>query len=420
MNSLHIPDQYRVNHLFLLLGENNLPNAVAALELIASAGTVYLVHTDRTRSQAQYLQIFLQATQQFERIQLLDLATYQAEPSVIRQRLGSVAGGLSGRVGMNYTGGTKVMAVHAYRFLADRYPNAVFSYLDSNTLEMVIDSEEKNSPRFPVPLKLSFKFLFQLYGLQWQTGYPPRSQPLLPAVAADFAALHQDRDLGRSWRNWCYQKLRSAAKEPPQRNHWLKEWQLGQLDAISVAMLPSEWLQVLQRHFGCGSRQWRLQDGTQGSDLAELDAPLTALCQWLDGVWLEHFTLDQVQQIAKSCDIHEAKMSFNIADPQNLQRKLPKFEFDVAFMRHYQLFALSCSATENHKLCKQKLLEAQVRSRQLGGVEARVGLVCLSDRPEWLQEELVTETRDRRVAVFGRQDLATLGQAIKTWIFANA
>lgn len=420
MDFLHIPDVYRVQNLFLLLGENNLPNAVAALALVKREGRVYLVHTDRTWPQAQHLQTFLQGTGLFGTVNLLDLGVYQAEPSVIRQRLRTVAANLVGSVGMNYTGGTKVMAVHAYRFFAALYPDAVFSYLDSNTLEMVIDSEDTASPRFKVPLPLSFKSLFQLHGLQWQEGYPPREKALLPEVAMDFAHLHTNQELGRAWRTWCNQILRSVAKVPPQNNYWLKEWQLDQLDPLNVANLPSEWIRLLQRHLACGAERWNLQAGAKVGIPASENAPLTLLCQWLDGVWLEHFTLDQVQRIALACDIHEAKMSFNIADPQNPRRNLPKFEFDVAFMRHYQLFALSCSATENHKLCKQKLLEARVRSRQLGGVEARVGLVCLSDRPEWLQEELVTETRDRRVAVFGRRDLASLGEAIKTWVLANA
>lgn len=420
MNFLQIPDVYRVQHLFLLLGENNLPNAVAALALVQGEGEVYLIHTDRTRPQAQHLQTFLQGTGQFGTVNLLDLGMYQAEPSVIRQRLGTVASNLVGLVGMNYTGGTKVMAVHAYRFFAGLYPDTVFSYLDSNTLEMVIDSEETASPRFKVPLNLSFKSLFQLHGLQWQEGHPPRTESLLPEAAMGFAYLHTNPELGRAWRTWCHQVLRSVAKIPPQKTYWLKEWQLEQLESLNVANLPLEWLRLLQRHLACGPERWTLQAGAKVGIPASENAPLTLLCQWLDGVWLEHFTLAQVQGIAPSCDIHEAKMSFNIADPQNPQRNLPKFEFDVAFMRHYQLFALSCSATENHKLCKQKLLEARVRSRQLGGVEARVGLVCLSDRPEWLQEELMTETRDRRVAVFGRRDLAQLGGAIQAWVLANA
>ncbi|WP_353260242.1 DUF1887 domain-containing protein, partial [Prochlorothrix hollandica] len=395
MNSLHIPDAYRADHLFLLLGENNLPNAVAALELVNPRGMAYLIHTDRTRSQAQHLQTFLQDSSRFGTVTLVDLATYQAEPSVIRQRLREVATDLPGRVGMNYTGGTKVMAVHAYRFLAHRYPDTIFSYLDSNTLEMVIDNEKDLSPRFKVPLKLSFKSLFYLHGLRWQGNSPPRAQPLLPAAAVDFATLHQDQALGQAWRSWCHQVLCATAKVPPKQAYWRKEWQLEQLEPLAVDRLPVEWLRVLQRHLACGSGQWNLQAGSKVGLSAAEAQPLTTLCQWLDGVWLEHYTLAQVQQIADSCGIHEAKMSFNITDPQNPQRNGPKFEFDVAFIRHYQLFALSCSTTGSQQRCKQKLLEARVRSRQLGGIEARVGLVCLSDRPEWLQEELATETRDR-------------------------
>lgn len=420
MESLQSLDIYHVDHLFLLLGENNLPNAVAALSLVKQGGAVYLIHTDRTQPKAQHLQDFLRETQRLGKVQLVDLARYQAEPSVIRERLGKVARNLSGSVGMNYTGGTKVMAVHAYRLLADLYSDAVFSYLDSNTSEMVVDDDFSASPRVKLTLKLSMKSLFRLYGRQWKPQSPPREQPLLAAAAMDFAELHQNKALAKVWRDWCNYTLRRWARDPDRKEDWLPEWQLSQINPLPVNRLPSEWIRVLQRHLGCGTDTWQLEAAVKVGLLNPEPEPLRMLCQWLDGVWLEHYTLAQVQQIADSCGIHEAKMSLNIADPQNIQRNLPKFEFDVAFMRHYQLFALSCSATEHHKLCKQKLIEARVRSRELGGIEARVGLVCLSDRPEWLQEEVATETRDLRVAVFGRQHLLNLGESIRAWIQVNS
>lgn len=88
-------------------------------------------------------------------------------------------------------------------------------------------------------------------------------------------------------------------------------------------------------------------------------------------------------------------------------------------MRDYQLFALSCTTTDKHSLCKQKLFEAALRARQLGGAEARVALVCCHDRPELLKAELEIVTRDRKLAVFGRQDLEHLSQKIADWIGQN-
>jgi hypothetical protein len=53
---MNIPDQYKVNHLFVLVGENPLPNYVAARTLLHDGGKVYLVFTNNTIFQKDRLQ----------------------------------------------------------------------------------------------------------------------------------------------------------------------------------------------------------------------------------------------------------------------------------------------------------------------------------------------------------------------------
>jgi hypothetical protein len=99
---------YQVNHLFLLMGENPLPNAVAALTLLLPGGTVHILHTHRTRTQAQYLNHLLSQSFGFQAAPTLNLGDGQAEAYGIRQQVQSRLHPLTGTVGMNYTGGTKV------------------------------------------------------------------------------------------------------------------------------------------------------------------------------------------------------------------------------------------------------------------------------------------------------------------------
>jgi len=49
-------DKYKVDHLFLLIGENPLPNYVAAKTLLAEGGKPYLVFTEHTQKPAERLQ----------------------------------------------------------------------------------------------------------------------------------------------------------------------------------------------------------------------------------------------------------------------------------------------------------------------------------------------------------------------------
>ena len=107
-------------------------------------------------------------------------------------------------------------------------------------------------------------------------------------------------------------------------------------------------------------------------------------------------------------------------------------EFDVGFLRGYQLFVLSCAVTNplpmkdgqlnerarnrNRAKVKGKLLEAFVRAKQLGGDEASVALMCFFDDPKLEQELQQTLQVKGRVKVFGRSHLPDLSQHLSYWI----
>ena len=48
-------DEFKVDYLFLLIGENPLPNYIAARTLLKDKGTVYLVFTNQTKKQKNSL-----------------------------------------------------------------------------------------------------------------------------------------------------------------------------------------------------------------------------------------------------------------------------------------------------------------------------------------------------------------------------
>ena len=368
------------------------------------------MHTSQTQLQAQRLQNVLSKYQSFSTALLIDIGKLQADSYAIYQAVKQVANSLKTSVGLNYTGGTKAMSVHAYRAITDIHPNAVCSYLDANTLEMYFDSNEQNSDRLKVLPKLSLAELFELHGLIWRSH--PIDSPVLPDLATQFANYFQSFETAREWRVWCNQELNPKTKEYSQQ-FWLEERELLNLAPLSLQKLSRGWRKLLE---GIGAVQNRLSlktSSTYGFNSC------TSLCEWLDGIWLEHYVLDQVKKIAAKLDIQECKMSFRIDEQSSKNRRWEKFEFDVAFVRNYQLFAISCTTSGDRKTCKQKLFEAHARAKQLGGSEARVGLVCCNNHPDTLREELEVQKRDQRVAVFGRQDLSNLGQKILNWVKQN-
>ncbi|MDY7006108.1 MAG: DUF1887 family CARF protein [Cyanobacteriota bacterium] len=143
----------------------------------------------------------------------------------------------------------------------------------------------------------------------------------------------------------------------------------------------------------------------------------TQVCEWLDGTWLESYVLQEVQKIQNEFGIKESMMSFHIK-LKNFKDK-DRFEFDVAFIKGYQLFVISCTTSNNKSLCKEKLFEAHLRARQLGGDEARVALVCCFHEPEWIEKDLEFAIKDRKIKVFGKDDLMGLADGIADWIELN-
>ncbi|MBW4670066.1 MAG: DUF1887 family protein [Cyanomargarita calcarea GSE-NOS-MK-12-04C] len=444
-------DDYKVDHLFLLIGENPLPNYVAAKMLLNEGGTAYLVHTTDTEKSAKRLQTILKSELNgFKDVELRSLGDFESDAYYIQEeiklKLESIE---SGQIGLNYTGGTKAMSAHSYRALFyeeiedktnkiyKRRESIFFSYLDPRRLEMCIDREDNERVHIPVTAKLlsvKLEKVFQIHGWTWQEQSPPIYTPELPNAAKAFAKLHEDEKLIKLWRTWCNNVLREYAKNPSNKNNWLSEKQLREKEELSNLPLQvkvekeviqlKEYQAINQALITLGITADKLSLTTvQKQGLKSLES----VCKWLDGEWLEHYVLHQVQSIPQNLYIHDSATSFWIKNPRN--PKNTKFQFDVAFMRGYQLFVISCTTIERKSDCKSKLFEAYIRAQQLGGTEARVALVCCASPTDVsaLETEITnvlnptpdSSNKNYKLVVFGREDLGELTEGIAEWIRNN-
>jgi hypothetical protein len=140
---------------------------------------------------------------------------------------------------------------------------------------------------------------------------------------------------------------------------------------------------------------------------------------WFNGLWLEDHTFYALQQIASELGIQSFGIDLKPKPmPWTEDPKLKYFQLDAAAMVGYQLFAISCTASENPGGgTKHRLFEVFVRARQLGGDEARIGLVSCVQDPELLQLELKRKwDAGNQIKVFGRRDLPRLAASLKQWI----
>lgn len=79
-------DEYKVDNLFLLVGENPLPNYVAALTLLEDGGKVYLVFTEHTKAQKNCLlqRLNEQKKVRIDKIDKIDLDKHESDSYHIR------------------------------------------------------------------------------------------------------------------------------------------------------------------------------------------------------------------------------------------------------------------------------------------------------------------------------------------------
>ncbi len=409
-------DDYKVDHLFLLIGENPLPNYVAAMLLLKTGGTLYLVYTTHTEKQAKRLQTILKNESiGLKDAQLVPLNENESDAFQIKQAISSRLNINNGSIGLNYTGGTKAMAVHAYRTVFSKEcPDTIFSYLDPRRLEMCIDQE--NAPRIrikvkPEVLQVKVAKLFQIHGLELKAD--PTQEAQLPDLAAELVKVFKDENKVKQWFDWYCKVFCEEARKKKNGNYgdWKSKSDLAGL-SISLEKAPPEVMTYLKReNLVTPDDKLSLQLVQQQGIFQEIKH----FCKYLDGLWLEHYVLQQVKNIADKHFIKDYGLNFEVP----LTGTRDGFEFDVAFTRGYQLFAISVSTTSDRKLCKVKLFEAYLRARQMGGDEARVALICCTNEPDSLKAEIANSLDDKKIAVFGRNDLENLSSKIEQWIQQN-
>lgn len=418
-------DDYKVDHLFLLIGENPLPNYVAAKLLINKWGTAYLVHTTDTQKSASRLRNILRnELSGLKDIELRSLNDYESDAYYIQQEIKEKLGNIeSGQIGLNYTGGTKAMSAHSYRALFyeeikdktnktyQQREGVIFSYLDARRLEMCIDREDNERTHLPIKpdtLQVELVKLFQLHGLELKQ--KPKQTTQLIELTKELIRIFEQDEQKKQWFDWYYKIFCEEARKRKGNGSW-GNWKdaddLANMFVSTEILLP-EITEIF--------RQKNLLTNENNLDLSQVKqkgifTKIKYFCKWLDGIWLEHYVLKQVEDIASNQGIENYGMDFEIK-----LTKDEKFQFDVAFTRGYQLFAISCTTTSDRKLCKSKLFEAYLRAQQMGGEEARVALVCCFDEPDSLKAEITGIIPNKKIAVFGRKDLIDLATKINDWI----
>ncbi len=381
---------YQTDVLFLLVGANPLPNYVAALLLAAERGVAYLLHTNTTFDIAKQLSEQIRKKRGDLTLTLWEIS--KSDPQLIAQRLQSLKReiGPNASIGLNYTGGSKSMAAQSYHILRAAYPRGVFSYLDADTLSFVIEAPGVPTQHIFVGqrVQVDFEALFALHGYEVNVQRPPAMPSILRQSLVE---VHCTKAGFNQWRTW----LQTLSQANPQLPTAAEYPALAPVIAAFTALC------------GVAPTPQRVAD-----ELNCKNGHLANCTKLFIADWLEEYVFENLQALSAQLGLHQVGMGLEFKRPGHRG-----FELDVAALLGYQLFALSCMATDRTQSAKDHLMETFVRARQLGGDEARFAVVCCVEQAQALQDE-VSESWDAqgKIRVFGREHLPDLAQHFREWI----
>jgi hypothetical protein len=414
-----IDESLRSDHLFLLVGTNPLPNWVAAKLLLNPGGRVYLIYTDAVKDEAAKRLRRVLRQDGINVSEEDDILTREADADDILDVLQKPLEKLKGQsVGLNYTGGTKMMSVHAHRTFSDfsnssKKPGTQvsFSYLDAGSLKMKFDYKGEYSVSTAV--EITPETLLKLHG-DFETGKMPYEKDVKGQSAATALSLINSHRAGvETWRK-TWLNLKEIL---PEREDFLNRLETIKADLPDKQQPDSRTQDKIIAGYEALLSALHSKPGDSLEVIAMLNGFDTKekLVNWLKGNWLEHHTLSQIRQVAVAAKLNSEGTILNLV-ARNDEDRLT--ESDVLALRGYQLFYFSCFAGNDRKVAKLKLLEAVVRAAQLGGDEARIALVSCVEQSKVtaLGNEVEKEWENKvRVKVFGNEDLETLAPKLKRW-----
>lgn len=277
----------------------------------------------------------------------------------------------------------------------------------------------------------SLQDLWELHGLQTKGSrkgsFVQRTQPRLPELCQAIAQVHSSPKGFRQWRDWL-RTLVGPDGEPP-----------------SFDQYPDleDFINEIER--ACGGSP----DAKTLAALIGFES-LSKCRRFLISDWLEEYALDALLACRGDAGFQDWAIGLNLKPPppdDPKERQPPDFELDVVALAGYQLFLLSCIATEagepeededdaislpqpmqpqkkrgagKRSEAKKHLFEAYTRARQVGGDEARAVLIsCIAD-PDLLQTEVEQKwDAKNKIKVFGQSHLRDLPNELAKWFRAQ-
>jgi hypothetical protein len=377
-----------------------------------SLKSIILLYSEKTRHQsgtkeyAENLQDLLQSRHEerdlrFELIPLSDVSDAKEIQRNLRDRLTRYLQ-QTGSVHLNYTGGTKAMGIHVYRWLEEYAEEknlpVSFSYLDARTFQIVDDARGRITDDLRNEISLSLEELIKLHGFEMTNEPSDDDLNLFKNAIEKFKELIDNGSIGTYLKNYNEYRQKIFTDEEGILIRKTKKLKSRIKENIAQGVL----LDVIKSM----PDEYKLFNNDGSFKEPKTNKHTEKAIEFLDGKWLELYVYNVLKRNISDKNI-ALYNNWEIKKPE-WQSPNQKFELDVILIKGYQLIGISCTTSDQKHLCKSKGFEIFMRTRQIGGEEARAALVTrLSEsQKEEVQSELEIDTGGREnILVLGANDL---------------
>ncbi len=412
-------------NLVLLIGTNPLPNYVVTKYFIKEnlhLKRIWMICSEdrpqeNQKSTGEYADVLeaLLKDDKFEFPDLIFVSDIGSKKSIEEALDRMVEQIKNCKVHLSFTSGTKAMSTYSYPYLKSKIKDFSASYLSARSFKIKFDYDTV-SDNLRDTIKISFDDLLKLHLFEKNEekndeyenfdDVTNKFKELIEqnkiddfyskegGFRRDIFKIEKDKDLTKIFkningfteaangRNVLKDELNKISKKSEKSNFEKRTRILKNI----LNYKPNAEFQSVVDAF---PKEYKLYENRKFNTNIERQN-YNAAVKFMDGFWLEKYIGSAIKdKLGNELD----EILFN-QEPYKLGNSYNKFELDIVLMKGYQLIGISCTTSAKKPICKEKGFEVILRTRQIGGGEARAILITRANGNvvNKLQSELIAST----------------------------